>query len=703
MNHYRILLICLFVLSASVSALGVPAKRGWITVTQSDGTSLRIRIYGDEYYHYAESEDGYTLVGNGKGDYCYALLDKDGNLKSSGIRARNNRKSFSLKEQSLLGKGFRKGIRPANRSMEKRSKMAELAAESVPYPLRTGAARQGGITAPELMRRTLFPSQGHRKALVLLVEFPDVPFTEGTRERFNNLLNGRNYSFDGGTGSAWQYYYDNSNGMFDPDFVVLGPYRLAHPRSYYTANDDRLAYEMVVEACQQADPGIDFSQYAANGEAYGLFAFYSGGAESDGSDPDGVWPHSFYISGNVMVDGVRLGTYACTSELRSRGNGGVGLAAIGTFCHEFGHMMGWPDLYDTDYQVNGQAEGLGSYSLMASGSYNNDGNTPPALGILERWMMGWAEPKIMETSGSYELKPVNQGDGYLLPTPVDNDYFLLECRGMGLTVWDTPQYLAAGYPNIQSDESGLMVYHIDYTVSAPWIIQNNLNAYAAHERAKIICSQPAKNATYIPGRTFFPGSGNVTALSSTTHTDFMSWRSSSPKLGLASIRIEDETVLLEAGGIVDLKSTAYQYDALLSWSDASASRWTVRWKASTESNWTHEQECSVPHCHLPGLTPGKAYVASVSNDQGMEQTISLVAQTQSTSYPHLTVVTPQENPDYTLFALADFKDIKEVKWTIDGQQTTNYQKLPAGRHQVTVEVTRSDGTKEYIMQHLTTK
>lgn len=696
MNYYKTLILCLLLWAGTLPSHAVPARGGWITVTQSDGSQLRIRIFGDEYYHYAESEDGYTLVGNGKGDYCYALLDAEGNLKSSGIRARSGR-SFSLKEQSLLGKGFKKGIRPVNRSLEKRKKMQELAAESVPYPLRTRAASRSSISAPDLMSRTLFPSKGHQKALVLLVEFPDVPFTEGTRERFDNLLNGKNYTSDGANGSAWQYYYDNSNGLFDPEFIVLGPYKLAHPRSYYTANDDAKASEMIIEGCQQADSETDFSQYAANGEAYGIFAFYSGGGESDGSDPDGVWPHSSSVYGNVVLDGVRLGTYACTSELRTRNWSSVGLAAIGTFCHEFGHMMGWPDLYDTDYEANGQADGLGNYSLMASGSYNNDGNTPPTLGILERWMMGWAEPQIIESSGNYRLLPAYDGKGFLIPTPVANDYFLLEYRGTGGTVWDMPQYLSASYPMSQSTESGLIVYHIDYTASSLWTYMNMVNAYSAHERAKVVCSQPAKNAILIPAMTFFPGRGNVTKLTGTSNANFNSWKKSAPQLGISSIQLEDGAVMLTTNGIADLKATTYQYDVLLSWSDASSSKWTIRWKYPTENTWLGEAESMEESFHMSGLIDGKNYQVSVINDEGVEQTIAFMTQKKTSSYPHLEVVQSEGGSKKTLFALADFGEVKQVVWNVDGKETSNYEKLTPGKHRVTAEITRADGTKEYIM------
>lgn len=69
----------------------------------------------------------------------------------------------------------------------------------------------------------------------------------------------------------------------------------------------------------------------------------------------------------LQFDGVKVDTYACSSEL----NGLNKLDGIGTFCHEFSHCLDLPDLYDTSYTG---WFGLGEFDLMDSGSYNGDGN-----------------------------------------------------------------------------------------------------------------------------------------------------------------------------------------------------------------------------------------------------------------------------------------------------------------------------------------
>lgn len=330
----------------------IPARPGVITVTQSDGTRLKIRIYGDEYYHYTISEEGYTLTSGSDGDYYYATLSPNGQLASTGVKARPMSK-LSNSERQQLGQGFTQGLRPLSPTAHKQQMMRSAQNKSNSSNTRT----INGFTPPERFIDNGFATTGKQKGLVLLAEFPDVPFTIGSKGHFEDMLNSKNYSENGATGSAWQYYYDNSNGRFDPEFVVVGPYTLPHERSYYTANDDELAYEMVVDVCRMAYAnGIDFGPYSEAGVMRDVFVFYSGGGEADGSDPEGIWPHRYSVAykGTYTFGGNRLAGYACAGELSKYKDGNNKFTSIGTFCHEFGHVLGWPDLYDTNYTTNGR-------------------------------------------------------------------------------------------------------------------------------------------------------------------------------------------------------------------------------------------------------------------------------------------------------------------------------------------------------------
>jgi hypothetical protein len=103
-------------------------------------------------------------------------------------------------------------------------------------------------------------------------------------------------------------------------------------------------------------------------------------------------------------------------------------------CHEFAHVLTLHDMYDKDYEENGQAPGFGSWSLMGTGNQLNDGRTPPNLTAFERQQLGWGTVTELKTADTYSLRDISTGDIYRINTPLANEYFLLENRQ--LSGWD---------------------------------------------------------------------------------------------------------------------------------------------------------------------------------------------------------------------------------------------------------------------------
>ena len=69
-------------------------------------------------------------------------------------------------------------------------------------------------------------------------------------------------------------------------------------------------------------------------------------------------------------------------------------STMGLYAHEFGHIIGLPDLYDRD-ETNGDSEGLGEWCLMASGNYLGwYGDTPAHMSAWCKIQMGWIDPMI---------------------------------------------------------------------------------------------------------------------------------------------------------------------------------------------------------------------------------------------------------------------------------------------------------------------
>lgn len=450
----------------------VPAMPGSFLYKQPDGSVIRLERHGDEFFSWT------TLAGTSQ----VVILGADGFWKKS-----------SLSESAMAA-----GARERARANEIRR-----------------------LNAPRTHSDNVM-THGERHIPVLLVAFQDVPFTlEDPLSHFANLLNQQGYSENGATGSVQDYYFENSDGQFKPIFDVYGPVTLPHDMIYYgeavrddegtiIQNDIRPS-EALRDGCNLLDDVIDFSKYDYDGDGkvdMTLF-YYAGHNQAEGGSENAIWPHQHYLSGNNRYDGKTVSRYFCTSELR--GSNGDTPCPIGTTCHEFAHSLGVPDFYDTDYEKHGECMGLGIFSLMSNGSYNNNGNTPPYFNTEERITLHWMtrEDVLPLLAGPESLVSVKNSVAYYSETSTEGEYFLYECRdGSG---WD------ASLPR------GLVVYHVDkskehivggisaYTQWDQWGWYNTINAYGDHPCFYVVPSANQENLNYKgePESMVFPGSGNI--------------------------------------------------------------------------------------------------------------------------------------------------------------------------------------------------
>lgn len=281
---------------------------------------------------------------------------------------------------------------------------------------------------------TAYPLNIAPRGLIILVNFADVSWTKATHAEMDSMINGenytRNYSYSYGgynynvqsSGSAKKYYQDCSFGQYNPEFTVVGPVTVSRGYAYYGGNDssgdDMHPEEMVAEACQLVNDQVDFSLFDndGDGDIDFVYVFYAGYQESDGAGNNYIWPHSYsldyyyYLStregglGNaaVMLDGKRLNKYACSGEIEYYSETHDG---IGTFCHEFGHVLGLRDHYNTE---GGNNKTLGYWDAMDAGPYNNEGNTPPLFSAYEQFFLGWLTPVVISDTGDYSLNALTQ-------------------------------------------------------------------------------------------------------------------------------------------------------------------------------------------------------------------------------------------------------------------------------------------------------
>ena len=391
----------------------VPARKGGFVVSQPDGSELTVYQHGDEYFHWLTNKQGEWLSMDAEGYY---------------------RVTEALSAEQITAK-------------------------------RQAAPRRAEYKATPLNIAT--------RGLIILVNFKDAAFTTSKAE-MDSMLTGKNYTrnytykYSGRTytveseGSAWKYFYDASNGQYDPQFDVVGPVTVSQNMAYYGGNNsygDKNPEAMIIEACKLVDDSVDFSLYDNDNDGIADFVYviYAGYGEADGGAANTIWPHQYYIYQYLNLDDTKIYRYACSNEMDNYTKHHTG---IGTFCHEFSHVLGLPDLYETDMDNLHDQKTLGQWSILDYGPYNNDGNTPPSYSAYERFFMGWLTPRLITEPENVVLEDLKNNNEALLISSTDehnligNDpnpttFYLLENRQQ--TGWD--EYLPG---------HGLMLTKIQY-------------------------------------------------------------------------------------------------------------------------------------------------------------------------------------------------------------------------------------------------
>ena len=481
---------------------GVPATKKLIEYKQPDGSILNLYLKGDKAIHWAETADGYTILANSAGFYEYAKIDKSGNLISTKVIARNETERFAS-EKSIL-KDLKKGYTFSQNQIKDKLEVYK------------------GTEKSDLRS---FPVEGTPNFLVLLVQFSDVSFTFSLTD-FENLLNQTNY---GGIGSFKDYYNKNSNGKLNITTLVDGFYAAPYNHDYYGQNDeygyDMYVEELVSDLVLGADSYIDFSQYDNDGDAIvdGIYVIYAGTGEASSADPNDIWPHNMPSITPILVDGVWIESYTCSNELN-----GTDLDGIGTICHEFGHALGLPDFYDTDYDGSGgQAEGTGTWDVMDGGCYNGNGNTPANHNPYSKQMLGWQTTKIISSNGTYNLPAATQDTiAYVIKANGYDEEFYLENRQ-----WEGFDY------ELQSH--GMLIYHCDKSYLTPERMDlNDINVDPNHQGFDL---EEADNENTDESGDTYPGTLNNKSFTDATNPSSMLWASANFNYPIVNINENSTT------------------------------------------------------------------------------------------------------------------------------------------------------------------
>jgi len=464
----RAILFLSFILLLSQSAFSMPAYPHFITVKQPNGEEITLKMKGDETMKWMESEDGYSLLYDNDKNIVYAMVDKDGNMIPSAIRASNI----------------------DNRSPEISAELKKIS-KRLQY---SQSQKQVFRQVREVKENTLLRSSkrlqttnNNAKAICALIGFPDKPITKALSD-FEQLMNQIGYRSSNARGSVRDFYLENSYGQLDLIITVVGPYVAVNNWSYYGASDAR-ARDLAKEAADFTfnEANINPADYDNDGDGYiDAFHFlYAGYGEEAGGGSDCIWAHMWGFNHPLVYGSKRLDVYSCSPELR--GNGGSSITSIGPICHELCHIFGSPDFYDADGEESGgDFDGTGDWDLMASGSWNGNGDTPAHINMYQKIDFGWVSPIELNSTQTITdmpnsaLNPV----AYTVLTPTSGEYYVLENRqreGFDRNVPGT----------------GLLIYHVSGITqqSLEW---NEINTGHPQKVYPVYASSPLELPTGAP-------------------------------------------------------------------------------------------------------------------------------------------------------------------------------------------------------------
>lgn len=498
-------LLGLLSLALPAMMIAVPANPRLRMLSNPDGSEVEVRVHGDEFFHFMTDADCTKIVERDSKGYIVDAVRDGSPLKF-------DKESVQvLRDEALVASPFSDA---GSRSSIRR--MASLNSEG----------------------RTTYPTIGKgNRSLVVLVEFQDVAFTiENPKDHYTRKLNEPGFSDYGACGSALDYFKSASHGLYEPQFDVYGPVKISRDASYFytkggSGNMDVFIRESLTQLHESG--AVDFSKYDLDNDGIldTVFFFYAGYGQAD-SDTQTIWAHQYdyqsYVtySGaeNLKFDGKSVGPYACGNELSGynpvtnknpwKDGSEPWVDGIGTFVHEYGHVLGLPDLYDVEGSMDVNVVTPGQWDVMDVGSYNYDGSRPPLYSAYEQWLCRWLEFTDAEAGAHYDLKSLGHCEN---PTAVriripksedgsafESEYFVVEARDN--SEWDSC------FPN-----PGLMIWRINYNKNN-WV-NNSVNTKHG-SNVEIVYAKDESNPLFMDGAVY-PG-GAVELVPS---KDYSFWRS----------------------------------------------------------------------------------------------------------------------------------------------------------------------------------
>jgi len=282
---------------------------------------------------------------------------------------------------------------------------------------------------------TASPVPARVRVLFLRVDFPDQPTSRPASDF-------RNPSRSGLIDRLVSYYDEVSLRRFHIVPVVSERvYTLPRKRAAYVSQPAAMLRDAIALAEMPAPEG-ERDLLATARPDFVVVTFAGPGAESDIEKKAKGLPWSNAVEG---PDFAQVGETPISRGMVVAEDPFPPLSPFGVMAHEFGHVLGLPELY----APNMPHEGIGIWGLMGQGTWVGRGDAPPHLCAWSKLTLGWVDPIVVEKTQRIELPGVARG-GQVVKVYAKGphepwEYFLIENReqhgadrripGPGLLIW----------------------------------------------------------------------------------------------------------------------------------------------------------------------------------------------------------------------------------------------------------------------------
>ncbi|MCX8128806.1 MAG: M6 family metalloprotease domain-containing protein [Clostridia bacterium] len=508
------LLLLVYMLFFRQTVTAAPAAPIESNFVQPSGESFKASLGGDEWLNWAVSKDEDVLVQDTDGYWKYAEVSGD-KLKPGKNKYKIHQKPKNIIKKSDLIKKIK----------DKKIKKSGNASTAL---LSSSSGGTASNTVSSGSSSAMQPSAGisqTRKIVLLLIEFSNISIKYSEADWYNRIFNTTGNSVN-------NYYSEVSNGIFQfspvnesygtaNNGVIRVKLNYLHPNT--GSNTGSANQKIVMDALVAADPSINYSSFDTNNDGIItdsellIVTVVAGNEAATGGPSPSIWAHKWGFSLSTKLDGKSFGSwkgYTQQSELQYSN-----MATIGVLCHELGHDLGLPDLYDYD----SSSQGVGIHSLMAGGSWGRvagtsdypPGSSPTHMDAWCKAYLGFVTPQIVESPGNYTVNSFDTGKYSVLKIPTSNpkEYFLIENRQLkGYDKALSPLYVGPSVPS-----GGLAIWHIDESISFYRCNDNELHKMVDLEEAnegKLGYSQLDKRLSGSYDHYFYTGS--FTTFSPTT-------------------------------------------------------------------------------------------------------------------------------------------------------------------------------------------